>query len=96
MNSTCYSIEVRPKIPTQLERLSELANDLYYSWSTQVRALFYYLHPDLWNACSHNPKLFLRRISQHRLEEAARDPTFLKSYHMALADYDNYLKHKFF
>ena len=26
MNSTCYSIEVRPKIPTQLERLSELAN----------------------------------------------------------------------
>lgn len=91
MSDTCYRIEVRPKIPSQLGRLSELANDLYYSWSTQVRALFYYLHPDLWDTCTHNPKLFLRRVSQHRLEEAARDPTFLKSYHLALADYDNYL-----
>lgn len=91
MNSTCYSIEVRPKIPEQLERLSELAGDLYYSWSTEVRGLFYYLHPELWMECIHSPKLFLRRVSQHRLDHAAKDPTFLKSYHLVLADYDNYL-----
>lgn len=91
MKGTRYSIEVRPRIPEQLERLNELTNDLYYSWSTQVRALFYNLHPDLWAECGHNPKLFLRRISQRRLEEAANDLTFLKSYHLALADYDNYL-----
>ncbi len=91
MEGTCYSIEVRPKIPMQLERLSELSGDLYYSWSNQVRSLFYYLHPELWRTCIHNPKLFLRRISQHRLEQAAKDPTFLKSYYLVLADYDNYL-----
>lgn len=91
MDGTCFSIEVRPKIPINLARLDDLANDLFYSWSTQVRALFYYLHPDLWGSCTHNPKLFLRRISQERLEDAARDPTFLKNYHLALADYDNYL-----
>jgi starch phosphorylase len=91
MSGKCFSVEVHPKIPAQLERLSELADDLYYSWSTQVRALFYYLHPELWAESSHNPKLFLRRIAQHRLEKAANDLTFLKSYHMALADYDNYL-----
>ncbi len=91
MNGTCYSIEVRPRIPKQLERLNDLANDLYYSWSTQVRGLFYYLHPELWMTCIHSPKLFLRRVSQHRLEQAANDPTFLKNYHLVLADYDNYL-----
>ncbi len=91
MSGKSFSIEVHPRMPARLERLAELANDLYYSWSTQVRALFYYLHPDLWVECSHNPKLFLRRIAQHRLDKAANDLTFLKSYHMALADYDNYL-----
>ncbi len=91
MNGTSYTLEVQPKIPHQLNRLEELANDLYYSWSTQVRALFYYMHPDLWLDCTHSPKLFLRRISQHRLNKAANDQTFLKSYRLALADYDNYL-----
>jgi starch phosphorylase len=91
MSGKCFSVEVQPKIPARLERLSELADDLYYSWSTQVRALFYYLHPELWIESSHNPKLFLRRIAQDRLEKAANDLTYLKGYHMALADYDNYL-----
>ena len=91
MKGTCYSIEVRPKIPKQLARLSELADNLYYSWTTQVRGLFYSLHPELWMTCIHNPKLFLRRVSQHRLDQAANDPNFLKSYHLVLADYDNYI-----
>lgn len=91
MKGTCYSVEVRPKIPRQLERLTELSDNLYYSWSNQVRSLFYSLHPELWRTCIHNPKLFLRRISQRRLEHAAQNPTFLKNYHLVLADYDNYL-----
>lgn len=91
MNGTCYSFEVRPKIPERLSRLNDLADDLFYSWSTKVRALFYYLHPELWVECGHSPKLFLRRVSQARLEKASRDRTYMESYHLALADYDNYL-----
>lgn len=92
MKGTCYNIEVRPRIPERLSRLAELADDLFYSWSTEVRALFYFLAPDLWVESGHSPKLFLRRVSQKRLDEAAEDPIFLESYRRALADYDNYLK----
>ncbi len=91
MKGSCYSIEVQPRIPAPLSRLTELADDLFYSWSTDVRALFYYLQPELWVETGHRPKLFLRRISQQRLDEAAEDPIFLGSYHLALTDYDNYL-----
>lgn len=91
MKGTCYSIEVRPGIPARLNRLAELADDLFYGWSSEVRALFYYLHPDLWSRVGHKPKLFLRRVSQRRLDEAARDPLFLQRYDIALVEYDNYL-----
>ncbi len=92
MHGTCYSIEVTPKLPAALGRLQQLAEDLYYSWSFEVRGLFYQLHAELWIQCGHNPKLFLRRVSQRRLDLAADDPVFLDSYRIALANYDYYLE----
>ncbi len=90
MSGTCYSLEVQSNIPDRLTRLTELANDLLYSWDRQVRGLFFRLDPILWQHCGHNPKVFLRRVSQERLEEAAQDRIFLEDYHRALSVYDTY------
>lgn len=90
MTGTCYSLEVQPTIPDRLQRLTELANDLLYSWDRQVRGLFFRLDPDLWQDCGHNPKVFLRRVAQQRLDEAAQDRIFLEYYHRALSVYDTY------
>ncbi|MGD8591524.1 MAG: alpha-glucan family phosphorylase, partial [Gammaproteobacteria bacterium] len=92
MTGTFYSFEVVPKIPERLRRLVELSEDLYYSWSSQTRALFYFLHPELWDMCGHNPKLFLRRVAQHRLENAVKDRAFMEAFNRVLADYDTYIK----
>ncbi|WP_455210792.1 DUF3417 domain-containing protein, partial [Kaarinaea lacus] len=92
MAGTCYSFEVIPNIPERLNRLVELSEDLYYSWSSQTRALFYFLHPELWDMCGHNPKLFLRRVSQRRLENAVNDRAFMEAFNRVLADYDTYMK----
>jgi len=90
MPGTAYTLEVNPRIPERLERLSELANDLWYSWDRPTRSLFSRLHPTLWLAVGHNPKAFLKRVDQKRLEAAAEDPVFLGSYHRALSAYDTY------
>lgn len=92
MNGTFYRFEVFPNIPERLNRLVELSENLYYSWSSQSRALFYFLHPVLWEVCGHNPKLFLRRVSQHRLETAVKDRVFMEAFNRVLADYDTYIK----
>ncbi|KPJ89498.1 MAG: alpha-glucan phosphorylase [Gammaproteobacteria bacterium SG8_11] len=91
MAGTFYSFEVVPNIPDRLHRLVELSEDLYYSWSSQTRSLFYFLHPELWEMCGHNPKLFLRRVSQRRLENAVKDRAFMEAFNRVLADYDTYL-----
>jgi starch phosphorylase len=52
--------------------------------------LFFRLDPKLWEDCRHKPKVFLRRVSQQRLEEAAEDRIFLEDYNRALSVYDTY------
>jgi starch phosphorylase len=59
-----FVVEIQPVIPERFERLGELVNDLYYSWSRRVRALFRHLDEECWDACGHNPRVFLRRLRQ--------------------------------
>ncbi len=90
MSGTLYTLEIQPNIPVRLARLQDLANDLLYTWDRQVRGLFFWLDRNLWEECGHNPKVFLRRVSQKRLEEAAEDRFFMESYTRALSVYDAY------
>ena len=77
MPGTRFSLEVQPQSPEKLQRLAELSNDLLYSWDRSVRALFFRLDPALWVSSGHNPKVFLSRIAQQRLDEAADDRVYM-------------------
>lgn len=94
MSGTSFTLEIRPVIPARLKRLKDLANDLLYSWDSQVRSLFQRLDPELWNTCGHNPKVFLRRVSQHKLELAEKDRVYIQDYNRVLSVYDTYLEDK--
>lgn len=85
-----FLIEVNPNVPKELSRLSELANDLWYSWDKPTRQLFARLHPNLWRVVGRNPKTFLRRVSEARLQSAALDKEYLTQYQQILETYDNY------
>jgi starch phosphorylase len=90
MSGTVYKLEVNPQIPARLERLDELANNLWYSWDRPTRSLFSSLSRPLWAAVGHNPKAFLKRADQKRLEAAAENPVFLGSLNRVLSAYDTY------
>src|SRR5687767_12354840 len=89
-SGTRYFLEVNPRIPKRLARLSELANNLWYSWDRPTRALFAKLNPALWEAVGHSPKAMLKRIDEQRLIDAATDPAFLDSLTRVLAAFDAY------
>ena len=77
MTGTVYNLEVNPQLPERLERLEELSNNLWYSWDRPTQGLFASLSHPLWKATNHNPKAFLKRADQKRLEAIAEDPVFL-------------------
>ncbi|AOY87684.1 alpha-glucan phosphorylase [Marinobacter salinus] len=89
---THFRLEASPRVPEALERLDELANDLFYSWNHGVRGLFARIDLPLWQKVEHNPKLFLRRVAQERLDEASEDRAFLSEYRRILSNYDAYLE----
>jgi len=85
-----YFLRVCPTIPEALKRLEDVAADLWFAWNSKARALFHQIDPVLWVVCSHNPRSFLRRVSQRRLDEVASDRAFLSEYHGVVSDYDSY------
>ncbi|HZV54640.1 MAG TPA: alpha-glucan family phosphorylase, partial [Rhodocyclaceae bacterium] len=91
MPGTRFQLEVNPKLPERLARLDEVANNLWYSWDRPTRTLFARLGSKLWGAVGHGPKAFLKRVDQHRLDEAATDPVFLGAMARVLSAYDSYL-----
>jgi starch phosphorylase len=88
---TCFQFEIQPVIPSSLARLTTLAEDLSYTWDRRIQNLFANLDRELWNACGHNPKMFLRRVSPERLAVAATNPVYLQDYEAVLSAYGSYL-----
>ena len=94
MSGTVFSVEIQPRLPERIQRLDQLANDLYYSWDRSVRRLFSHLDWATWTSCNSSPKVFLRRISQQTLDRAAQDPIFLAEYGRVLSVYDTYMQER--
>ncbi len=91
MPGTKFVLEVQPRLPAALARLQDLAGDLYYSWNRSVLNLFSRLDRQLWERTGHNPRVFLRRVSQRTLEEAALDRVYMQEFNQAVAAYDTYM-----
>lgn len=90
MTGKRFSLEVRPRIPPELSRLTEVANNLLYGWDRSLRRLYHRLDPALWESCGNSPKVFLRRVSQERLDQAAQNRLFMEDYNRVLSVYDMY------
>ena len=87
-------ITVNPQLPKRIEKLSEISNNLWWSWNTEFLRLFKKIDKDLWETCEKNPVKFLKRVSQDRLEAAATNTEFLKEYDRLAKEFDDYVTSK--
>ncbi len=68
-----------PPLPERLSGLAEMGLDLRWSWSHSADVLWERIDPEIWTL-TRNPWLVLQTISPTRLEEVARDPSFMAMY----------------
>ena len=87
-------ITVNPQLPKRIGRITEIANNLWWSWNTEFLRLFKIIDPDLWERCDKNPVKFLKSVEQSRLEDASKDNLFLKDYDKIVEDFDGYMSSK--
>jgi starch phosphorylase len=89
-----HTFRVIPSLPDKLERLRELAHNVWWSWNHEAIDLFRRLDRDLWESSSHNPVLMLGTIRQERLQQVAEDDGFMAAFERVSRELDRYLKSK--
>jgi starch phosphorylase len=85
------SYTVRPRIPEKLKPLEELANNLWLSWNFDAVNLFMRLDDEAWTRSGHNPVRALGLVSQRKLEETAKDDSFLAALGLVYERFRKYL-----
>jgi starch phosphorylase len=78
-------------LPRRIDRLGELAYNLWWTWQPNAQRLFSRIDNDLWEHLSHNPILLLRQVERSALNEVAQDSLYLSMYDSVFTEFDNYL-----
>jgi len=78
-------------LPRRIERLGELAYNLWWTWNPDVQRLYKLIDSDLWERISHNPIQFLRKVERAKLNAVTHDSYYLDFFDSSLEDFDKYL-----
>ena len=84
-------VTVKSRIPEELEKLSEIARNIWWAWNFEATELFRDLDPELWKECGQNPVLLLERISYEKLEALAKDKVILRRMNEVYTKFRDYM-----
>ena len=79
-------------LPTPLEKLNDLAYNLWFSWNPEVRDLFKEIDIDLWREVNKNPVDFLFTVDPRKLQEVSENPTFIGKLQKTWDRFNAYMK----
>lgn len=78
-------------LPEGMEKLSEMAHNLWWTWHSAATDFFADMDASLWEKVGKNPVLLLENISYERLEALAADPVFVRKMDTVYQVFKQYL-----
>lgn len=84
-------VTVKSRIPEELEKLSEIARNIWWAWNFEATELFRDLDPELWKECGQNPVLLLERMSYEKLEALAKGKVILRRMNEVYTKFRDYM-----
>jgi starch phosphorylase len=85
-------LAVFPTIPQRIERLYELAYNLWWSWTPSAQALYEQVNSSLWERSEHNAVATLAGADPRRLHALAEHGEFLARYDSVMFEFDAYMR----
>ena len=79
------------ELPKPIERLRELANNLWWAWHPESWRLFEPLDPKAWEKSDHNPIYVMENADPDKLRALSQDPAYLALYGKVMAEFDAYM-----
>lgn len=89
-----YNPEIPNKfrLPRRINRLGELAYNLWWTWNPDAQRLFIKIDRDLWERSNHNPIRFLGKVQRASLNAVIQDRYYLEYYDRVFEDFDKYMQ----
>jgi starch phosphorylase len=78
-------------LPRRIERLGELAYNLWWTWHPDSQRLYSRIDKHLWERTYHNPILFLRQVERAKLNAVTNNRFYLEFYDRIMGNYDEYM-----
>jgi len=78
-------------LPRRIERLGELAYNLWWTWNPDAQRLFMSIDRELWERVYHNPICFLRRVERPQLNAVTNNRYYLDVYNRIMREFDAYM-----
>lgn len=88
---TWKEVTTKAKIPAKLEKLQEIAYNVYWSWDTEATDLFKEIDADLWEKSGKNPVLFLNSIDAEKMDAVLKDKELLTKIDAVYANFSRYV-----
>ncbi len=81
-------------LPERINRLGELAYNLWWVWNPHGLRIYLQLDRRLWEKVNHNPIAFLHQVDKEKLAAAVKDKYFLEEYDRVMVEFDAYMANK--
>lgn len=79
-------------LPRRINRLGELAYNLWWTWNPDSQRLYSRIDKDLWDNLAHNPVLFLRQVERSCLNAVTNNRYYLEYYDRMIRSFDKYMQ----
>jgi starch phosphorylase len=84
----------RFELPQSLEKLEDLATNLWFSWNPDVRDLYREIDVDIWRESGKNPVKFLNMVDPVKMDTFSKDAAFLEKLSAVWDRFNQYIKSK--
>ncbi|MCQ2057327.1 MAG: alpha-glucan family phosphorylase [Bacteroidaceae bacterium] len=86
-----HEINVKSRVPEALEKLDEMAHNIWWVWNQEAKDLFKNMDPALWTRIHHNPVQMLASLGYEKLEELSKMKSFIDSMNAVYKDFRDYM-----
>ena len=84
-------LSVHAKLPEKLNKLEEIAYNLWWAWNSDAKEIFRTIDRAAWKKAQSNPIVLLNIMSYDKLVELSEDKEFLKKLDSVYADFRDYM-----
>jgi glycogen phosphorylase len=84
-------INVRSHLPESLNKLEEIAHNIWWTWDSNAKTLFRQIDHDAWVEASSNPVLLLNILNYEKLVAMGKNVDFIRKVETVYADFKAYM-----